>query len=141
MKNLKKLYKDCINMKYGIKNRKYTLTHSDETGELFLIIGKKYDYTVINNELRDEVLGSWEKEKNYYLLINLELDTNDDINTTMKRNNIFREHLPLALKGIINGDELFLESNKELYESDIIIKFNSKFEDYNVVENWGNIKD
>ena len=64
-------YKDGIDIYRGENKRKYTLTHSDETGELFLTIGKDYDYESINYKLRDEALGSWEKEKKYYLLVNL----------------------------------------------------------------------
>ena len=41
-------YKDGIGIYSGVDKRKYTLTHSDETGELFLTIGKKYDNESIN---------------------------------------------------------------------------------------------
>ena len=40
-----------------INDRKYTLTHSDTTGMLFLDIGIIYNFAAINQELRDEVLG------------------------------------------------------------------------------------
>ena len=42
----------------AIEDRKYTLTHSDETGMLFLDIGEVYNYSAINQDLRDEVLGN-----------------------------------------------------------------------------------
>ena len=134
-------YKDGIGIYSGVDKRKYTLTHSDETGELFLTIGKSYDYENIKYKLRDEVLGSWEKEKDYYLLINLELDIDNDINRIIKRNKIFRKYLKLALNSIVYGDKLFFECNKELYEADIVVNFNSKFNEYNLVENVGKIKD
>ena len=134
-------YKAGTGICSGVDKRKYTLTHSDETGELFLTIGKSYDYENIKYKLRDEVLGSWEKENDYYLLINLELDIDSDINRTIKRNKMFRKYLKLALNSIIYGDRLFFECNKELYEADIVVNFNSKFKEYNVVENVGKVKE
>ncbi|MEW8972212.1 MAG: staygreen family protein, partial [Mesobacillus sp.] len=51
-----------------IDGRKYTLTHSDITGELFLSIGNVYDYQAINYEMRDEVLADWITINGEYLL-------------------------------------------------------------------------
>ena len=49
--------------------RKYTLTHSDITGDLFLSIGPDYDYKKISNFysklLRDEVLAEWKNGIGY----------------------------------------------------------------------------
>ncbi|MGA4718603.1 staygreen family protein [Fictibacillus nanhaiensis] len=39
-----------------VEGRKYTLTHSDITAELFLDIGYMYNYKSINPVMRDEVL-------------------------------------------------------------------------------------
>lgn len=121
--------------------RKYTLTHSDETAELFLSIGNKYDLDKINYSVRDEVLGSWEKDDEYYLLINIEVGNNNDINSIIKRDEVFRRELPLALTAIVYGDNLFLENNKELYDASVIIKFNCQIKEYDVLEKWGKIKD
>lgn len=137
-------YKDEIGTKDFLFPRKYTLTHSDEDGELFLSIGKRYDLDQINYNVRDEVLGSWEKnDKNdkVYLLITLEIDNGDDIGNTINRDKIFRQELTLALVAVIYGDNLFLENNKELYESPIRVKFNSKFSEYDTLEEWGKVKD
>ena len=134
-------YKDEIGTKNSLLTRKYTLTHSDESGELFLSIGKKYDLDKINYNVRDEVLGSWEKDDKEYLLITLEVDNGEDLSNTVKRDKIFRQELPLALMAIIYGDNLFLENNKELYEAPIIVKFNSKFGEYDTLEEWGKVKD
>ncbi len=134
-------YKDEIGIKDFIYPRKYTLTHSDEDGQLFLSIGKKYDLDQINYIFRDEVLGSWEKDDKDYLFITLEIDNNENIGDTVRRDKIFRQELPLALMAIIYGDNLFLENNKELYEAPIIVKFNSKFGEYDTLEEWGKVKD
>lgn len=138
---LKVSFKDNIGKSRPIMPRKYTLTHSDETAELFLSIGNKYDLDKINYSVRDEVLGSWEKDDEYYLLINIEVGNNNDINSIIKRDEVFRRELPLALTAIVYGDNLFLENNKELYDASVIIKFNCQIKEYDVLENWGKIKD
>lgn len=134
-------YKDKIGISSPLIPRKYTLTHSDESGELFLSIGSKYDLDQIDYNNRDEVLGSWEKDGEYYLLITVEVDNGDELSNTIKRDKIFRQELPLALVAIIYGDNLLLENNKGLYEAPIRVKFNSKINEYNVLEEWGIVKD
>lgn len=134
-------YKDEIGANNFLLPRKYTLTHSDESGELFLSIGKNYDLDQINYNVRDEVLGSWEKDDKVYLLITLEIDNGDDLGNTVNRDKIFRQELTLALMAIIYGDNLFFENNKELYESPIMVKFNSKFSEYDTLEEWGQVQD
>lgn len=134
-------YKDEIRTKTFLFPRKYTLTHSDESGELFLSIGKNYDFDQINYNIRDEVLGSWEKDDKEYLLITLEVDNGDDISNTIKRDKIFRQEIVLALMAIVYGDNLFFENNKELYEAPVRVKFNSKFSEYDTLEDWGMVKD
>lgn len=134
-------YKDEIRTKTFLFPRKYILTHSDESGELFLSIGKNYDFDQINYNIRDEVLGSWEKDDKEYLLITLEVDNGDDISNTIKRDKIFRQEIVLALMAIVYGDNLFFENNKELYEAPVRVKFNSKFSEYDTLEDWGMVKD
>ena len=52
--------------------RRYTLTHSDRTGHLFLTIGPDYDQKQISGFytrlLRDEVLAEWQNDENGYTL-------------------------------------------------------------------------
>ncbi|MBQ9014176.1 MAG: DUF3888 domain-containing protein [Bacilli bacterium] len=134
-------YKDEVGIKTFLPPRKYTLTHSDESGELFLSIGKKYDLDQINYNIRDEVLGSWEKDDKDYLLITLEVDNGEGISNTIKRDKIFRQKLTLALIAIVYGDNLFFENNKELYEAPVRVKFNSKFSEYDSLEELGKVED
>lgn len=134
-------YKDEISTKENIISRRYTLTHSDETGELFLTIGKKYDFDSIDYTIRDEVMASWESDNKYYLLVNVEVDNDLGLSNTIIRDKIFREELPLAITAILYGDNLFLENNKELYDAPVIVKFNSNIKEYDTIEVWGKISD
>ena len=74
------------------------------------------------------------------MLITVEVDKGEELSNTIKRDKIFRQELPLALMAIIYGDNLLLENNKELYEATIRVKFNSKINEYNVLEEWGIVK-
>lgn len=136
-----------VDMKKGIAitepltTRKYTLTHSDETGELFLSVGKEYDYDKIQ-PIRDDVLANWIKDNDKYILdVIVQVDGSNGMTETIKKNKIFRQELPLALKAIIYGDKLFIEAHPELNDAQVRINFKSKFPEYNVVENFGAIKD
>ena len=132
-------YKDIdINNK---KDRKYTLTHSDETADLFLTIDKKYNYEK-TNETRDEVLAEWkESDGRYTLKVYLQISLDSDLSKTIIRDKIFREELPLALKAIVYGDKEFLKENSELYKAKVIVSFKSDTPKYNKVEEWGIVLD
>ena len=138
---LKVIYRQEINKKLLETPRKYTLTHSDKTANLFLTIGKTYDYKSINYNMRDEVFASWEKDDKYYLKVKLEVDNGESLVKVILRNKIFRDELPLALKAIVYGDRLMIENNKFLYYSHVIVYFKSKIEKYNSIEEWGVLGD
>lgn len=138
---LKVSYKNGMGIKEPITPRKYTLTHSDETAELFLTISSEYDFDSINYNIRDEVIGQWINDNGYKLVLLVELDNNLGMPSVIMRDKIFREELPLAITAIVFGDNLFLDSNKALYEAPIIIKFNSKIKEYNCIEEWGKVED
>ncbi|MCY6960037.1 staygreen family protein [Clostridium brassicae] len=116
--------------------RKYTLTHSDITAELFLTIGLVYDYEKIN-PMRDEVLGEWMDLDNKYFF-NIYLYVGQFTPKVVAiRNKIFRKELPLAIEAIRYGDRKFFDVHKELDNVPIIVYFNSAIPYYNRVENWG----
>ena len=131
-----------VNYKPGVTRiepvipRRYTLTHSDITAELFLTIGLTYDYDKITT-MRDEVLGEWIKiRENYFFYVYLQVDGTSDQQTAI-RNLIFRRELPLALEAIRYGDNVFFTSHKALDNVPIIVYFKSANPYYNKIENWG----
>lgn len=138
---LKVIYKQEIDKEIFEIPRKYTLTHSDKTANLFLTIGKTYDYKTIDYNIRDEVLASWERNDKYYLKVNLQLDNGKLNKNIILRNKIFREELPLAINTIVYADNSMLENNKFLYYSHIIVYFKSKIEKYSSIEDWGVLRD
>ncbi len=117
--------------------RRYTLTHSDVTAELFLTIGSRFAYDKIS-AIRDEVLGEWvESEKGCLYYVYLYVDGQFDLNATAMRDYIFRRELPLALEAIRYGDRKFFNTHPELDNSSIIVHFMSTYPQFNRVENWG----
>ena len=123
------------------KDRKYTLTHSDTTGNLFLTIGKNYDYNK-TNETRDEVLAEWKQiDGQYILIVYQQVSADSSLSKTIIRDKIFREELPLALMGIVYGDKEFLNNNSELYKSKVVVNFKSDIPKYNKIEEWGIVLD
>ncbi len=86
-----------------IDGRKYTLTHSDVTGELFLSVGYEYDYSAIDAKMRDEVIAELHKNaENNYVLFGRTYVSGGEFgvaNSTI-RFTIFQKEMYTALKGI-----------------------------------------
>lgn len=148
-KALKKLNPEKLQVKFGamtsetqpIIPRKYTLTHSDTTGELFLTIAAKYDYDKITN-MRDEVLGEWSRANDdYALMVNVMVDKEKNAVMSAIRNDVFVKELPLALEAIVYGDRELLKANTFLYKAPIYVKFNSAYPRFNRQELWGTLSD
>lgn len=117
--------------------RRYTLTHSDITAELFLTIGPNYAYDKIN-ATRDEVLGEWVNvEKGYYYHVYLYVDGQFGPAAAAIRNKVFIRELPLALEAIRYGDNKFFSIHSELNHAPIIVYFISAIPEFNRIENWG----
>lgn len=121
--------------------RKYTLTHSDITAELFLTIGLQYAYDKISNQ-RDEVLAEWKIYNGYMILyVYVYVDGQQGPSLTAIRNTIFRRELPLALEAIMYGDRKLFIVHPELNYAPIYIYFDSTNPYYNRFEYWGTPKD
>ena len=121
--------------------RKYTLTHSDRTAELFLTISTIFACYKLNPS-RDEVLAEWLKiDSQFMLYVYVQVDVPSGTSMSPIRYEIFRRELPLALEAIRYGDRLLFEENPILDSARIIIFFNSKFPTFNQIEDWGKLKD
>lgn len=145
---MERLKPEKLNVKYGagttttepIMGRKYTLTHSDLTADLFLTIGLVYAYDEIN-EMRDEVLAEWQTyEGNPLLYVYVYVGQYGPVITAI-RDTIFRRELPLALEAIRYGDSEFFMEHPQLDKAPIWIYFDSSNPDYNKFEYWGSPKD
>lgn len=121
--------------------RKYTLTHSDRTGDLFLTIAPKYDRSVLNHLyarlMRDEVLGEWKEGDPCILLIHCHVSGGLVIGPAKWRDSIFNHHLPMVLEAICFGDHHFMIENPEFTLSPIMVRFHAKQNKLDRTEKWG----
>jgi hypothetical protein len=122
-----------------IQGRKYTLTHSDETGELFLAVGKRYDLDAIDQKLRDEVLAEWKTRNGEYVLMGkVHISTGEfDEKLAKIRYMIFKKEMNLALTGMVYGDREFYVHNPWLLDSPILVHFESVYPEFNEVLYFG----
>ena len=139
--SIKRLYSDDLE----ILSRKYTLTHSDFTGELYLTIGREYDYEKLKKLyvrfMRDEVLAEWKKNNgNYELHIYVHISGGFVFGGAKFRNAIIRSHLPLVFEILKYAEKDLIASDSFLQEASIIVHFKSKRGKYNKVEDMGKIK-
>lgn len=124
-----------------IMPRRYTLTHSDRTGDLYLTIGANYDrkqisgwYTKI---MRDEVLGEWHKDvTGYQLKIYVHVSGGWVVGTAKWRSKILHKEMPLVLESISYADKTLLHHHPELSAATIQVHFQSNLKKYNQIENW-----
>lgn len=121
--------------------RRYTLTHSDITGKLFLSIASQYNQKQISNFytklMRDEVLAELIEENRLLLKVYCHVSGGFVLGTARWRYNIFRSELPLVLEAIRYGDRAIFEQNPELDSTPVLIHFRSTNPGFNKVEDWG----
>lgn len=142
--NPEKLYVEFrpgATMTEPVLGRKYTLTHSDITANLFLTIGLQFAYDKVNI-MRDEVLAEWRiYNGNLFLFVYVYIDGQFGPAISAVRNAIFRHELPLALEAIRYGDRRLFISHPDLDIAPIWIHFDSISPEYNQFENWGTPND
>ncbi len=122
----------------SIKDRVYTLTHSDQTGERTLFIGDKIDKKRIN-PLRDEVEGRWIlRDKSYYLQLVCNLYSQYSKLSLEERYKKFKSHIVRALVAIINGDREFIQIT-EGFDHKVVVHYKSP--ENVIIEDLGYVRD
>jgi hypothetical protein len=121
--------------------RRYTLTHSDRTGELFLYIGPDYNKRQISGWytrlMRDEVLAEWKRnEEGYSLHVYLHVSGGLAVGRAGWRDAIFRSELPLVLESIRYGDRSIIHVHPELDQASIYVHFQSSNPKHSKTEEW-----
>lgn len=124
--------------------RRYTLTHSDWTGDLFLAVGQEYHHRAISGwytrVMRDEVLAEWCADTQGTVLhVYCHVSGGMVIGHAGWRAAIFRRELPLVLEAIRTGDTAFFDAHPLLDHAPIIVHFQSTHPKYNRVEPWGSL--
>lgn len=122
--------------------RRYTLTHSDITGALFLSIGSEYDRKQISRLytrfMRDEVLAELSNDgDNLVLRVYCHVSGGFVFGTAKLRYKIFQHELPIVLQAIRYGDRSIFYKEPELDTVPVFVHFNSTNGKFNKVEKWG----
>lgn len=134
---LKVEFREGVTKTEPVIGRKYTLTHSDVTADLFLTIGQQFAYDKIN-AMRDEVLAEWRiNNSNPYLYVYVYLDDMSGSETAKQRDEIFRRELPLALEAIVYGDKDFFSEHPGLDYAQIWVHIDSENPEYSRFEYQG----
>lgn len=125
-----------------ITPRRYTLTHSDRTGDLYLTIGSDYDRRQIGGWytrlMRDEVLAEWRVEEDCTVLhVHCHVSGGLIFGSAGWRDAIFQRELPLVLEAFRYGDRRLLEAQPELDRAPIYVHFRAAQPGYNRTEPWG----
>ena len=125
-----------------LEGRKYTLTHSDLTGQLFLSIGYEIDALKINWEMRDEVAAYWQMINGQFVFTVCVHISNGDFDETRAgaRYEHFKKMMPLALDAIVYGDQTLLAYYPWLLDSPVCVQFSSIYPEYNKMEYYGTVR-
>jgi hypothetical protein len=127
---------------HDLTGRRYTLTHSDATGDLFLTIGPDYDRRQIagwyTRLMRDEVLAQWQVgDAGPALHVYCHVSGGLVLGTAGMRYGIFQRELPLVFEALRFGDRALFEAWPELDRAPILVHFRATQSRYNRVEPWG----
>lgn len=133
-------FRDPVTPLMPLRDRKYTMTHSDETGDIFVTVGTMFAEDKVG-PTRDEVRLEWSTLKDMPILYGEVLIDGEGISLDKAevRNNIFKREMPLALQAIYHADEQLFNANPELKNTPVLIHFISSQASYNKLYRFGTI--
>ncbi len=132
-------YRDRMKPYEPIMNRKYTITHSDTTAELFVFVAENYAEDQITR-MRDEVRIAWEQnEKGLALIGSVLVDGKGITGNAYIRNKFFFNEMPTALQALRQADRFLFDIEPNLDYAPVYIHFISSNPVYNRTYNYGEI--
>ena len=132
-------YRDDIRPYEPVMKRKYTITHSDITAELFVFIAENYADDQIT-KMRDEVRVAWEESREGLVLIGSVIVDGIEIKgISFVRNKIFYKEMPTALQALRQADRFLFMNNPDLEETPVYIHFISNNPQFDNIYNFGKI--
>ncbi|MDF2952276.1 MAG: staygreen family protein [Anaerocolumna sp.] len=130
-------YRDRMIPYEPVIGRKYTITHSDTTAELFVFVAQNYAEDQITS-MRDEVRVAWEQGKEGLALIgSVIVDGNGVPGNASIRNKIFYNEMPTALQALRQGDRFLFDKEPNLDNTPVFIHFISDNPNFNKIYNFG----
>ncbi|HHU74132.1 MAG TPA: hypothetical protein GXZ28_05830 [Clostridiales bacterium] len=134
-------YRDEIKPYEPLIGRKYTIVHSDITGDLFVIISNNFADDLITR-LRDEVNIAWEiNETGFALIGSVIVDGEEEAGDADIRNKIFYNEMPTVLQALREADRFFFDKDSKLDDTPVYIQFVSSVPEYHKTHYFGEIGD
>jgi len=143
---LRVTYSPGVKPETPITPRRYTLTHSDVTGNLYLTIGPDYSLDQISGWytrlMRDEVLAEWkDNQEGPSLHVYCHVSGGLVFGRAGWRDAIFRSEMPLVLEAIRYGDRALFAADPRLDDAPVFVHFQASQPRYNKTEAWGTLAD
>jgi len=136
-------YRDIMKPYDPVISRKYTITHSDTTAELFVFVAENYAEDQITR-MHDEVRVAWEQnEKGIALIGSVIVDSKGVRGNAYIRNKIFYNEMPTALQALRQADRFLFNKEPNLDNTPVFIHFISSNPAYDKTYNFkviGNYK-
>lgn len=130
-------YRGCIQPYEPVGGRKYTITHSDTTAELFVFISEEYAEDQVS-KMHDEVRLSLESVTKGYILQGYVIIDNREVKGDSElRNRIFYNEMPVALQALRQADRFLYERYPFLENAHVIIQFISSQPEYHKTYDFG----
>lgn len=130
-------YRDIMRPYEPVMDRKYTITHSDITAELFVFVATNYAEDQITS-MRDEVRVAWEQYKKGLVLFgSVIVDANGEMGNAYIRNKIFYNEMPTALQALRQADRFLFDKEPNLDNTPIFIHFISSNPIYDKTYDFG----
>ena len=128
----------------GALPRRYTLTHSDRTGDLFLSVGADYNRKQVSGLytrlMRDEVLAELTGNAGECALhVYCHVSGGLVVGSARWRNGILHHHMRQVIEALRYGDRNFYLMKPECKQANVWVHFHSGNPRYNQVEDWGNL--
>lgn len=121
-------------------DRKYTLTHSDETGMRFLFIDEKFAEDQYCKH-RDEVIAQWNIVNGAFIFkVECPLECKESKYSADERYDIYKRHIPRVLYAILGGDKDFIAGKDDLMNAKNHIFYYYRNEKY-IFEEIGTVKE
>lgn len=132
-------YRDIMKPYEPIMGRKYTITHSDTTAELFVFVAENYAEDQITR-MRDEVRIAWRQSKKGLALIgSVIVDGEGVLGNAYIRNIIFYKEMPTALQSLRQADRFLFDKEPNLDNTPVFIHFISNNPAYDKIYDFGAI--
>jgi len=122
--------------------RRYTLTHSDRSGEMFLTVGDDYCHEQVSGWytrfMRDEVLAEWkELDEGFEMHVYCHVSGGLVFGTPRMRLSIFRMHMRTVLEAVRQSDGGIFEERPDLDESMVVVHFCYQVKELDLQERYG----